>query len=63
MFLYFHIVFRHAIDVLVIFLITPSMPFHRSCLQHHFLNLTLKDSRENIVNKILQHNNMDWKCD
>lgn len=57
MFFYFHAVFRHAVDVLVILPVTPSMPLHSSGLQHHFLNLTLK---QNIVNKTFQqHNNLE----
>lgn len=43
MLFYFHSVFWHAIDVVVILLITPSMPFHCPCLQDHFLYLPLKD--------------------
>lgn len=56
-FFYFHAVFRHAIDVLVVLLVTPSMPFHSPGLQHHFLNLTFK---QNTVNqRVQQHNNLE----
>ena len=42
MLFYFHSVFWHAIDVVVILHVTPSMPFHCPCLQYHFLYLPLR---------------------
>lgn len=47
MFFNFHAVFWHAIDVLVVLLVTPSMPLHSPRLQHHFLNLTFKQNSVN----------------
>lgn len=38
----FHSVFWHSVDVVVILLITASMPFHCPCLQYHFLYLPLR---------------------
>lgn len=39
-FLYFHSIFWHAIDVVVILLIRTSIPFYCSCLQYYFLYLS-----------------------
>lgn len=58
MFFYFHSVFWHAIDVVVILLITPSMPFHCPCLQYHFLYLPLRDKEDrNILSIVGNLNN------
>lgn len=43
MLFYFHSVFWHAVDVVVILLVSPSMPFHCPGLQYHFLNLSWRE--------------------